>query len=134
LAKAVDAYITERADDLVALVRGLVGFNTVSVDLSPGSEHRENEELELQRLVGDRLAALGAEVDQFEPDAAALRDHPTMPPWHHWKRRPITVGGTLRGDQRPHRCRQPGRSRALDHAALRGRRPPRPRTAAERST
>jgi acetylornithine deacetylase len=93
---AVDAFIDERADELVELVRSLVRFNTVSVDLAPGSEHRENEEAQLQELVAERLSALGAEIDQFEPDAAALRDHPMMPPWHHWKGRPITVG-TLRG-------------------------------------
>jgi acetylornithine deacetylase len=96
LVEAVDDFIAERSDDLVGLVRDLVGFDTVSVDLSPDSEHRENEERQLQELVAGRLAGLGAEIDQFEPDANALRDHPMMPPWHHWKGRPITVG-TLRG-------------------------------------
>ena len=94
--KAVDEFITERTDDLVGLVRSLVGFDTVSVDLSPGSDHRRNEEAQLQEFVGTRLGGLGAEVDQFEPDAAALRSHPMMPPWHHWEGRPITVA-TLRG-------------------------------------
>jgi acetylornithine deacetylase len=96
LEEAVDSYIRERTDDLVDLVRRMVGFNTVSVDLSPGSEHRENEEGGLQEFLADRLAGLGASIDQFEPDAGALRDHPMMPPWHHWKGRPITVA-TLRG-------------------------------------
>jgi hypothetical protein len=58
----------------------MVGCSTVSVDLSPGSEHRENEEARIQALLGDRLAGLGAGVDQFEPDADALRNHPMMPP------------------------------------------------------
>ena len=71
-------------------------FDTVSVDLSPGSEHRENQERELQEFVAERLGALGARVDLFEPDAPALRDHPMMPPWHHWHGRPITVA-TLEG-------------------------------------
>jgi len=93
---AVDEYIEERRADLVELVQGLVRFDTVSVDLSPGSEHRRNEEKPLQEMVADRLARLGAEIDQWEPDASALRDHPMMPPWHHWKDRPITVG-VLRG-------------------------------------
>jgi acetylornithine deacetylase len=93
---AVDAFVAERTDELVQLVRTLVGFETVSVDLSPGSEHRENQEGELQAFVGDRLGALGARVDAFEPDAAALAGHPMMPPWHHWKGRPITVA-TLPG-------------------------------------
>ena len=94
--EAVDAFVAEREDELVQLVRTLVGFETVSVDLSPGSEHRENQEAELQAFVAERLGALGARVDSFEPDAAALADHPMMPPWHHWKGRPITVA-TLRG-------------------------------------
>jgi acetylornithine deacetylase len=96
LAEGIDAFIAARTDDLLALLRRLVGFNTVSVDLSPGSEHRENEERELQEFVADRLRGLDAEIDFFEPDAAELRDHPMMPPWHHWKGRPITVA-TLRG-------------------------------------
>jgi acetylornithine deacetylase len=96
LAGAVDAFISEHSGDLVDLVRTLVRFNTVSVDLSPGSEHRENEERQLQEYLAARLARLGAGIDQFEPDVAQLRDHPMMPPWHHWKNRPITVG-TLPG-------------------------------------
>jgi acetylornithine deacetylase len=96
LDEAVDAFIRERSEDLVGLVRAMVACDTVSVDLSPGSDHRENEEARIQELLADRLAASGAAVDQFEPDAAELRDHPMMPPWHHWKGRPITVA-TLRG-------------------------------------
>ncbi|MDQ3162845.1 MAG: hypothetical protein M3Q92_08455, partial [Actinomycetota bacterium] len=95
-AQAIDAFITDRAGDLVELVRTLVGFNTVSVDLSPGSEHRENQERELQEFVSERLGALNAGIDLFEPDAGELRDHPMMPPWHHWRGRPITVA-TLKG-------------------------------------
>lgn len=95
-AEVADAFIAERTGDLVELVRSLVGFNTVSVDLSPGSEHRENEERALQEFVAERLRALDADIDQFEPDAGALRDHPMMPPWHHWDGRPITVA-TLSG-------------------------------------
>lgn len=89
---AVDAYIEEQQADLVDFVQELVRFNTVSVDLSAGSDHRHNEEKPLQEVVADRLARLGAEIDQWEPDAAALRDHPMMPPWHHWEDRPMTVG------------------------------------------
>ena len=94
--EAADAFVAEREDELVQLVRTLVGFETVSVDLSPGSEHRENQEGDLQAFVAERLGALGARVDSFEPDAAALAGHPMMPPWHHWQGRPITVA-TLRG-------------------------------------
>jgi acetylornithine deacetylase len=92
----VDERITERSADLVELVRALVRFDTTSVDLSPSSEHRTNQEAELQAFVAARLAALGAEVDRFEPDAESLRSHPMMPPWHHWEDRPLTVA-RLRG-------------------------------------
>jgi acetylornithine deacetylase len=93
---AVDEFISSHADDLVELVRSLVRLDTTSVDLSPESEHTENQEAELQALVGERLRAAGAEVDQWEPDPAEFADHPMMPSWHHWRNRPITVG-TLRG-------------------------------------
>ena len=92
----LDAFVAERGDDLVELTRSLVRFETVSVDLAPGSEHRTNQEGALQQLAGAVLSELGAEVDQWEPDPRELRDHPMMPPWHHWEGRPITVG-RLRG-------------------------------------
>jgi acetylornithine deacetylase len=92
----LDGFIAERADDLVALARSLVRFETVSVDLAPGSEHRTNQEGELQAFVAGVLADLGAAIDQWEPDTRDLREHPMMPPWHHWEGRPITVA-TLRG-------------------------------------
>ena len=67
------------------------------------------------------------------PTPAALRDHPMMPPWHHWHGRPITVGDArgrrrraLADRQRAHRRGQPGRPRALDDAAVRRRRARRP--------
>jgi acetylornithine deacetylase len=93
---SVDAYVDSHADDLVGLVQALVGFDTTSVDLSPGSTHTTNEEGDLQAFVGERLAAMGAEVDQWEPDPAEFADHPMMPPWHHWRGRPLTVG-TIHG-------------------------------------
>jgi acetylornithine deacetylase len=96
LEQEVDEFIAAHTDDLVELVRSLVRLDTTSVDLSPGSAHTENQEAELQALVGDRLRALGAEVDQWEPEPADFADHPMMPPWHHWRNRPITVG-TVRG-------------------------------------
>ncbi len=93
---AVDDWISSHEDDLVELVRRLVGFDTTSVDLSPDSAHTENEEAALQAFVGERLGRLGADVDQWEPDPAEFAGHPMMPPWHHWRNRPLTVG-TLRG-------------------------------------
>ncbi|HSC90267.1 MAG TPA: ArgE/DapE family deacylase [Gaiellaceae bacterium] len=92
----IDGWIHDHEQDLVELVRTLVRLDTTSVDLSPGSARTTNQERELQELVAGRLAALGAEVDHWEPDARELADHPMMPPWHHWRGRPLTVG-TLRG-------------------------------------
>jgi acetylornithine deacetylase len=91
-----DRAVAERSDQLVGLAADLVRCDTTSVDLEPGSEHTTNEEGRLQALVGERMAAIGMEVDQFEPDPADLRAHPMMPPWHHWEGRPISVG-TLHG-------------------------------------
>jgi len=88
----VDEWIEGGQDELAELCRTLVRFDTTSVDLSPGSQHTENDEAACQTVIGERLRALGADVDQWEPDAQALRVHPMMPPWHHWRGRPITVG------------------------------------------
>ena len=77
---SVDAYVDSHVDELVGLLRALVGFDTTSVDLSPGSTHTTNDEGDLPAFVGERLAALGAEVDQWEPDPAEFADHPMMPP------------------------------------------------------
>lgn len=92
VAGAVDEWITARAGELVELVRALVRFDTTSVDLAPGSTRTSNDEAALQAFVAARLAALGAEVDQWEPDPATFSEHPMMPPWHHWSGRPLTVG------------------------------------------
>ncbi len=88
----VDEHIARHEGGLIGLVCDLVRFDTTSVDLSPGSEHTLNQEADLQAYVGERLRALGCNVDQWEPDPAEFADHPMMPPWHHWKGRPITVG------------------------------------------
>jgi len=94
--EALDEYIAQSEGELVQMLQTMVRFNTVSVDLEPGSEHTTNDEKALQEFIGGRLSALGAEIDQWEPAVAELRDHPMMPSWHHWNDRPITVG-LLRG-------------------------------------
>jgi acetylornithine deacetylase len=94
--EGVDEHIEANADELVELVRVLVRLDTTSVDLSPGSAHTTNQEADLQAYVAERLRAIGAEIDQWEPDAAEFADHPMMPSWHHWRGRPLTVG-TIRG-------------------------------------
>ena len=95
----VDRYIEDGVGELVELARTLVRFDTTSVDLSPGSTHRTNDEAALQVFVAGVLRGLGAEVDQWEPDAAELTGHPMLPPWHHWENRPQTVG-VVRGSVR----------------------------------
>lgn len=95
-AAAVDAWITTHAEELVELVRQLVRFDTTSVDLAPASSRTSNDEAALQAFVAGRLVALGAEVDQWEPDPGIFSEHPMMPSWHHWRGRPLTVG-VLRG-------------------------------------
>ncbi len=89
---ALDEYVESHEAELVELVQALVRFDTTSVDLSPGSEHTENDEAAAQALIADELRSSGFEIDQWEPDPGELRDHPMMPPWHHWRGRPITVG------------------------------------------
>jgi acetylornithine deacetylase len=96
LLRTLDEAVLARREDIVAATRALVRFETVSADLTPGSDFVGNEEAELQAWVAERLAAIGCAVDQWEPDPAELRGHPLIPSWHHWRGRPITVG-TLRG-------------------------------------
>jgi acetylornithine deacetylase len=92
-ASAVDAYIAEHAGELVGLVCDLVRFDTTSVDPALGTT---NQEAACQAYLAGRLGALGADIDQWEPDAEALAAHPMMPAGHHWDGRPITVA-RLRG-------------------------------------
>lgn len=91
-----DAYLESTRAELVTLVQTLVRLDTTSVDLSPGSERTSNAEGEVQAVVADQLAEAGCEIVQWEPDPRELADHPMMPPWHHWRGRPITIG-ILRG-------------------------------------
>ena len=88
---AVDDYIGSHEDELVEIVQALVRFDTTSVDLSPGSDNVTNEEAKLQEYVATQLEAIGADVDQWEPDAREFADHPMMPEWHHWRDRPLTA-------------------------------------------
>ena len=69
VAADADAFIDDRLDELVQLTRDLVGFDTVSVDLAPGSEHRTNQEGELQAYVGGVLGDF--ERSWFYSDSAS---------------------------------------------------------------
>ena len=115
-------------DELVELVRTLVSFDTTSVDLSPDSEHTENDEAALQAYVGEgargdrrrgRPVGAGPGRVSRSPDDAALASLAEPPPHgRHARgvgRRPLARG------ERPHRRRQPRRRVELGVAALRGR-------------
>ena len=88
--------IAARRDDLVELAGTLIGFATSA--RSPGDPPRQEEDL--QKYLASRLAAAGAEIDLFEPDAAALRSKPLVPPGLDFAGRPQLIAtrrGTGRG-------------------------------------
>ena len=84
--------IAARRDDLVELAGTLIGFDTSA--RSPGDPPRQ--EADLQNYLASRLAAAGAEIDLFEPDAAALRGKPLVPPGLDFAGRPQLIA-TRRG-------------------------------------
>ncbi|MCL2417742.1 MAG: M20/M25/M40 family metallo-hydrolase, partial [Conexibacteraceae bacterium] len=70
----------------------LIGFDTTS--RTPSEPARD--EASLQRVLADRLASAGAEIDLFEPDAGALAGRPLVPPGLDFAGRPQLIA-TLRG-------------------------------------
>ena len=72
--RVVDA-VAGRRDDLVALTRELVAFDTITH--TAGAAPRQ--ERALQEHLAALLRAHGADVTLHEPDAAALRPHPMVP-------------------------------------------------------
>jgi len=65
--------VAERRDDLVALLRELIGYDTTSRS-EPGAPARD--EAALQRALADRLRACGAEIDLWEPAPEDVAGHP----------------------------------------------------------
>jgi len=65
--------VEARREDLVALACSLIGFDTTS---RSSNEDPPREEAALQQSLADRLTAVGAEVDLWEPDPADAADHP----------------------------------------------------------
>ena len=96
LLDSLDAFISEHTDDLVKSVCEMIGFQTVSVDVSSSDSLDQSQEQPMQEWMAQHLAALGARIDQWEPDARELSRHPLMPKGHHWRGRPMTVA-TLPG-------------------------------------
>jgi acetylornithine deacetylase len=93
---AIDAWVSEFADGIVATAQSLVRIPT---------ENRppRGNELAGQRFVEERLRELGAEIDVFTPeDVPELREHPAYFPTINGALRELAmrpdVVGTFRGD------------------------------------
>jgi acetylornithine deacetylase len=84
--------IAARRQDLVDLASALIAFDTTAREV--GDPPRQ--EAALQEHLAARLAAAGAEVDLFEPDAAALAGAPLVPEGLDFAGRPQLIA-TLRG-------------------------------------
>lgn len=84
--RVVDA-LAERRDEIVALACDLVSLDTTARE--PGDAPRD--EVALQELLAARLEAVGAVVDLFEPDAAALAGRPLVPPGLDFAGRPQLI-------------------------------------------
>jgi acetylornithine deacetylase len=89
---SVCAALAERRDDLVELARALIGFDTTAREV--GDPPRQEQAL--QRHLADRLAAAGARIDLFEPDAAELAGAPLVPAGLDFTGRPQLIA-TLPG-------------------------------------
>src|SRR4051812_45528352 len=71
------ARVSERRDDLVALIRELIGYDTTS---RSGTDEPAREEAALQGALAARLEAHGAEIDLWEPAPEDVADHPLSVP------------------------------------------------------
>jgi acetylornithine deacetylase len=77
---------------LVALAAALVDFDTTA--RNPGDPPRQ--ERALQEYLASRLETVGAEIDLFEPDTAAMQGKPLVPPGLDFEGRPQLIA-TRRG-------------------------------------
>jgi acetylornithine deacetylase len=84
--------IAGRRSELVDLAGELIAFDTTAREV--GDPPRDEEPL--QRHLAARLSAAGAEIDLFEPDAAALAGAPLVPPGLDFAGRPQLIA-TLPG-------------------------------------
>jgi len=80
--------IARREDDLVELVRTLVGFDTTTH--TAGAAPRQ--EAELQEHLAERLRACGADVQVWEPEPELVAGHPMVPDGFTFAGRPQLVG------------------------------------------
>ena len=94
--RRVCAEIARREDDLVALLRALVGFDTTTH--VAGAPPRQ--EADLQGFLAERLRGHGADVRVWEPDAESIAGHPMVPGGFTFSGRPqlaARFGGTGEG-------------------------------------
>jgi acetylornithine deacetylase len=84
--------IADGRDELVELASALIGFDTTAREL--GDPPRQ--ETALQGYLAEGLRAYGAEIDLFEPDAAAMAGAPLVPEGLDFAGRPQLIA-TLRG-------------------------------------
>jgi acetylornithine deacetylase len=87
LERRVCEHVAGRADELVELLRALVGFDTVTH--VPGAPPRA--EAALQAYLAGRLGAHGADVSVAEPDPALVTGHPIVPDGFTFAGRPQLV-------------------------------------------
>jgi acetylornithine deacetylase len=92
LERSVCDEVERRRDDLVGLLRSLIGFDTTT--------HQAGEppraEAALQAFLADRLRGAGADVRVWEPDASRLVGHAMIPNGFDFAGRP-QLAATFRG-------------------------------------
>jgi acetylornithine deacetylase len=79
--------IAAREDDLVDLLRTLIGFDTITHVAGAGAR----EEAGLQAYLGERLRSAGASVEILEPDPTLVAGHPMIPGGFTFAGRPQLV-------------------------------------------
>ena len=87
------AQVSERRDELVALARELIGYDTTS---RSAPDEPAREEAALQGALAKRLEKHGAQIDLWEPAPEDVADHPLSIPGIGFAGRP-QLAATLRG-------------------------------------
>jgi acetylornithine deacetylase len=99
--ESVVNWIDDHREEVIAFLQELLRIPSVTPWFKPAAE--ESREADVQDRIGKRLAAIGAEVKQWEPNAAALREYAGKPgyyPDHQFEGRPnqaAVLKGTGRG-------------------------------------
>jgi acetylornithine deacetylase len=85
--------VADRAHELTALASELIAFDTTA--RNPGDPPRDEQALQ-QHLAARLADRTGAEIDLFEPDAAAMAGKPLVPPGLDFAGRPQLIA-TIKG-------------------------------------